>query len=201
MKLVALIAGAVLLVAASGVRAAQKAKPAPPAKAGPKSAGPKMAPKNAAKAGGAPKGGRAVLNNPLNPVERLSQMTPEQRERILEQLPPQRQAQMRQALERFDRLPPAARERISRQVQSLTALPPAQQRTINQAIFSLNHLPEDRKGPVGKELRSLLNLPPEERTAVLASDDFKKRFSPEEQKIVSDLATNLPPDYPLAGRQ
>src|SRR5271157_3957134 len=196
MKLALQFAGAVLLVAASGVCADQKAKPAPP----PKAAAKMPAPKNPGKAGAIPKNGPA-LNNPLNPAQRLMQMTPEQRERILEKLPPEQQVRMRQQLERLDRLSPAEKERIARQVQSLAALPPARQRILTQGIVGMNRLPADRKGPVRRELLSLLYMPEEDRAARIKSDDFKKKFSPEEQKILSDLSANIPPDYPLVGRQ
>lgn len=184
-----------LLVAGSGVCADQKGKPAPPPR--PAGANPN---RNAAR-GGAPKGGRAVVNNPFNPIERLAQLTPEQRERILEQLPPERQAQVRKQLEKFDQLPQAQKDRLARQAQSLAALPPEKRRLINQGIFAINHLPEDRKPAVAKELRSLLRMSPEDRATVLDSDSFKRRYSPQEQKILSDLSNNIPDDYPVFGRR
>ena len=55
-------------------------------------------------------GGAQRLSNPGNPVERLMAMPPEKREQVLEKLPPQQQANLRQRLERFDKLP-AARAR------------------------------------------------------------------------------------------
>ena len=201
MRIAIHLAGAMLLVAVSGVCADQKTKPTPPPKGAAKAAAPKNAAKNEAKAGGIPKKGGAVMVNPLNPVQRLSQMTPEQRERVLEQLPPERQAQMRKQLEKFDSLPPAAKERLSRLAAPLMALPPERQRLVNQGIISINRLPDDRKPPVRKELLSLLNMTPEDRAARLNSGDFKKAYSPDEQKILSDLSNNLPPDYPIAGRK
>lgn len=195
-----------LLAAGSGVCADQKGKPAPPPRApANRAANPnRKAARGGANnpgRGGAPKGGRAVVNNPFNPVQRLAQLTPEERERILEQLPPQRQAQVRKQLENFDRLPQAQKDRLARQAQSLAALPPEKQRVINQGIVAINHLAEDRKPEVAKELRSLLNMSPEDRATVLASDGFKKRYSPQEQKILSDLSNNIPDDYPIFGRR
>jgi hypothetical protein len=198
MKLAVTIAGALLLVAASGVCADQKGKAAPAPKGG---AARMPAPRNAAKTEGTPKKGGPGINNPLNLVQRLGQMTPEQRERILEQLPPDKQAQLRQKLEQFDKLPPARKELAARQLQSLNALPPEKQRIVTQSIAAANHLPADRKRPVFRELRSLLNLSEEDRATRLASDDFKKNYSPEEQKILNDLATNLPADYPIFDRK
>jgi hypothetical protein len=186
-------------MAASGVSADQKDKPAPPPKAAAKMP---AAPKgNAAKGGGTPKKGGAVMNNPLNLVQRLSQMTPEQRDRVLEQLPPDRQAQVRQQLEKFDSRPQAAKDLVARQYQSLSALPQEKQRLLNQAINAAGRLPVDRRPLVRRELLSLRDLTPEDRAARLESADFKNTYTPEEQKILSDLANNLPPDYPMAGRK
>jgi hypothetical protein len=198
MKLALPFAGAVLLMAADGVSAAaQKAKAEPPPKAAAKMA---PAPKGTPKVGGVPKKGPGLIN-PLNPVQRLAQMTPEQRERVLEQLPPERAAQMRMQLENFDRLPPAAKAKIAQAAQAITSLPPEKQRVINQSMRGMNSLPDERKRPLVKELRSLLDMSPEDRAARLNSPDFKKAYSPEEQKFLSDLSNNLPPDYPIPGRR
>src|ERR1035438_2847007 len=94
-----------LLMAASGMCAQTGSKPAKPPKPPPppRNAAPKApAARNpqAPKAGGAPK-----LANPGNPVERLMAMPPEKREQVLEKLPPQQQANLRQRLDRFDKLP------------------------------------------------------------------------------------------------
>ena len=187
------LAAAILLVAAAGVCADHKGKPAPSPKAAAK-----VPPRNP---GGAPKKGGGGINNPMNLPQRLLQMTPEQRDRILEKLPAAQQERVREQLERLDRMSPAEKERVSRQVQSLSALPPEQRQVIRQAMTGLQKLPAERKGPVRKELLSLLNTPEEDRAARLRSEDFKNNFSPEEQKILTDLSTALPPDYPMAGRK
>src|SRR5689334_15607031 len=79
---------------------------------------PKQAQAQAMRPGGAPKkagGGLKKdglpkpgvrITNPANPVERLYRMTPEQRDRALEKLPPQQQERMRAQLKWFDGLGP-----------------------------------------------------------------------------------------------
>ena len=93
--------------------------------AGPKPAKAPPPPRNVARPGGAVKppaagnpqapknGGAPRLGNPGNPVERLMAMPPEKREQVLEKLPPQQQANLRQRLERYDQLPPAERARLN----------------------------------------------------------------------------------------
>ena len=87
-------------------------KPPPPPRSQPQPGAAAKSP--AAKNPEAPKGGAgARLGNPGNPVERLMAMPPEKREQVLEKLPPQQQANLRQRLERFDKLPAAERARLA----------------------------------------------------------------------------------------
>jgi len=190
------IAGLACLIAVSGWADEQTAKPPKPVPAQRPHAAPAAAHPNGA-AGAAP-GHR--LNNPLNPGQRFLQMTPEEQERLMERANPQQQERMRAALERYNRLPPAARERLFRQYQLLKDLPVRQQALISRQFQALNQLPEDRRWPVGQELIRLHRMPPEERAARLESEDFATRCSPAERQILSDLALNLPPEYPLAGK-
>jgi hypothetical protein len=82
----------------------------------------------------------------------------------------------------------------------LKGLPVEQQALISRQFQGFNQLPVDRRWPVGQELVRLHRMPQEERAARLESEDFAARYSPAEQQILKDLALNLPPEYPLAGR-
>jgi len=192
------IAGVACLMAAGGWAGQSDAKP-------PKAA-PAQRPHAAAPAAPRPNGGGGApaaghrLNNPLNAGQRFLQMTPEEQERVMERANPQQQERMRAALERYNRLPPAARERLLRQYQVLKGLPVEQQALISHRFQEFNQLPEDRLWPVGQELIRLHRMPAEERSERLESQDFGGRYSPSERQILKDLALNLPPEYPLAGR-
>ncbi|HWC97199.1 MAG TPA: DUF3106 domain-containing protein [Candidatus Sulfopaludibacter sp.] len=190
------LAGAVLLMAWPGWCADQKDKPAPPPKAAP-------APKNFnAKAprpgGGVPKNNVPRIANP-GMAQRLLQMTPEQRERALEKLPPDRQTQMRTQLERLDKLPQAQKDHLAQMARGLDSLPPEQHRIVTQQLMAFNKLPDERIRPMRQELVRLMRMPEEERNARLNSEAFKKQYSPDEQSILGDLSRNLPLDY-LPGR-
>src|SRR5689334_9335938 len=103
------VIGVLLLTAVAAICAQSAAEPKPP-----KATKAPAAPRKELRSGGvakspgarnpeAPKGGGAQrLGNPGNPVERLMAMPPEKREQVLEKLPPQQQANLRQRLERFD---------------------------------------------------------------------------------------------------
>lgn len=147
--------------------------------------------------GGNPAGRMAV---PLNPLQRFLNMTPEEQGRVLEKAPPAQRARLQEALDRWNARPEAQKQFAYRQYQSLAKLPPEKQAVVHRQMVAFNHLPEDRIKPVRQELIRLLRLPPDERPAAFNSEEFTRKYSPEEQQILKDLATNLPEDYPLAGK-
>ncbi len=140
----------------------------------------------------APKPAPKVNNPGASVAQRLMQMTPEERERALEKLPLAQQAQIRDRLARIDSLPPAQRQRMIQQYQTFSNLPPEKQRLVTRQIQAINHLPEDRGPAVRAELQKLRGMPESERQARLVSEEFKNKFTPAEQEILSDISENLP---------
>ncbi len=154
-----------------------------PARAGaPRNAG--GAPKAA---GGLPKMGPRVTN-PANPVARLYRATPDERERALEKLPPAQQERIRAQLKWFDGLRPEQQAVVLNRAERLAAMPPEKRSEVRQSIQDFQHLPADRKPLVGGVLRRLQNATEEQRKTFLSSPRFLNDFSPEEQKIIVDLA-------------
>jgi hypothetical protein len=161
--------------------------------AAPKGAAKALPPPRPATAAKAPKGPPVPrFGNPGNVVQQLMQMTPEQRERALEKLPPQRQAQIRQRLQQFDSLPKQQQERRLAQLRELASLPPETQTLVRRQMQAFNQLPDDRKQVVGPEMQRLRRMSESERQARIASEGFQNRFSPGEQQILSDISGNMP---------
>jgi hypothetical protein len=133
------------------------------------------------------------LGNPGNVAQRLLQMSPEERERVLAQFPPERQAQIRQRLQRLDSLPKQQQDRVIERYQTFSTLPPEKQALVRRQIQAFNALPDDRRQMVGAAFQRLRRLPEAERQARMASPAFKSRFSPQEQQILADLSANWPP--------
>jgi len=133
------------------------------------------------------------LANPTTIVQQLMRMTPEQRERALEKLPPQRQALIRERLQRFDDLPKAEQERRLRLGEIFANLPPEKQDLVRRQIQAFNQLPDDRRRLVGVAFQRLRRMSESQRQATLGSEPFRNRFSPSEQQMIADLAENLPP--------
>ena len=193
------IAGLMLLAAAAGLadqKGGGKAAKAAPPPARPPAVRPGAPPKTpGANVRNGPNGLR--LPNPLaNPVQRLIAMPPEQRERVLEKLPAQQQARMRQALEKFDRRPEAEKARWLQIFQRFSSLPPERQQILTRQIAAFNALPEERRAPLATEFVRLSRLSEGEREAKLASEEYKTRFSAAELQMLSDISR----DFPFPGK-
>jgi hypothetical protein len=101
-------------------------------------------------------------------VQRLLNMTPEQREKALARLPPERRAQIEQRLNR------------------LAQLPPEQRAELQQRYQAFQSLPRDRQDAVRLELQSLRALPPRLRQRRLSSPGFQREYSPDEQRLLRE---------------
>ena len=186
-------AGLLLLAA---VPLSAQAQPKPP-KNQPRVTGkipaPKTLPKNP---DGTPKPGPR-LGAPGNPVERLMAMPPEQRERVLEKLPPKQQANLRERLDRFDKLPASERQRLNQMWATFSALPPEKQASVTRQMQAFNAMPDARRQELRPVLQRLRSMPEERRTKLLNSDEFKSRFSPSEWEMLSEISQN----YPLPAKE
>lgn len=202
MKLRCQAVAVLLLMAAPGMcaqtagpKASKPPKPPPPPRnevrpgAAPKS--PAARSPEAPKAGGAPK-----LANPGNPVERLMAMPPEKREQVLEKLPPQQQANLRQRLDRFDKLPAAERARLNQMWSTFNSLSPEKQAIVTRQMQAFNNLPESRREDLRPVLQRLRIMPEDKRNALLNSEAFKNRYSASEFQMLTDISQN----YPIPGR-
>lgn len=117
-------------------------------------------------------------------IERLQQLSPEQRRSALQGLPPQRQQQIEQRLNRLDQMDPVRRERLLERYRRFQALPSATQEQIRDVGRRLRELPEERRPVVRAAIQRLEQLPAEKRERRLEQPRFKERFSPAELEII-----------------
>jgi Protein of unknown function (DUF3106) len=191
--------GAVMWLAMASSLVAQKAPKPKPAQAPPPRAvpaHPNAPPKGALQGNGIPKAGGGRILNPGNPVLGMMAMPPERREQMLERLPPQQQVRLRQALENFDKLPPAQKSRQLGILNMYANLPPDKQAALTKQIQLFNHLPDDRIAVLRPELVKLHRMTESERSARVASEEFKSKFTPEEQQALAEIS----PYFPFSGR-
>jgi hypothetical protein len=180
------LAGWVLSVSAACAWAADQHAPKEPSPPRPPAVRP-----NAPK-GAPPRAGQNAMGppitNPGNPVSRLYRASPEARDRALEKLPPRQQEQIRKNLEWFDKLPKADQAEILRRTERFEALSPEKRKAFMQQWQALGKLAPDRRGAIGAALRQLQRMSEPQRTNVINSEEFRSRFSPEEQRIIADLS-------------
>lgn len=130
-------------------------------------------------------------------VVRLAQMTPEERERALDNLPGPQRVRLMAQLERFRNMTVEDQARLRAQTAALNRLSPERQEAIRQSLRDFNALEPGRRRVITREMRALALLPPGERRAVIGSEEFTGRFSASERRVIADLAEIMPQDAPL----
>jgi len=124
-------------------------------------------------------------------LERLERMTPEERRRVLNRLPPERRKRVEEGLESFRQLPPSEQERLRNRLERFGELPPERQAAARRLWARFNQLAEDRKPLVGEEFRVLRQLDDTDRRARINGDEFRSRFTLGEQQLLQDLSILL----------
>ena len=126
-------------------------------------------------------------------LERLNRMAPEDRQRLLEKLPPERKSVVERRLDRYNKMPPESKERLRQDYEQFEQLPVDKQKRFRELYRSFNDLPEGRRGLVRNAYQRLRAMPPEKRKERLTSDQFRSRFSPSEQELLDNLTGLLTP--------
>lgn len=121
---------------------------------------------------GFPKAGKAKPPAP-GPLANFEKLTPEERQRALNNLPPDRRKQLERRLERFKNLDPDQRDRLQARLQEYRMLP------------------LDRQDEVRRALQRLRRLSEPDRKKRMESEEFRKRFSPAERKLLEEVL--IPP--------
>ena len=124
-------------------------------------------------------------------IERLNRMTPEQRQRFLDRLPPQRRERVERRLENFNSLSADAKAKLREQYQEFQKLPTERQNAIRRSFRQLNALSEDRKPVVRRELMRLRRMTPEGRTEAMETERFRSRFNESERQLLFDLSSSM----------
>ena len=101
-------------------------------------------------------------------LQRLANMRPEQREKALSRLDPERRARVEEQLNRLNNLPPEQRAKLL------------------QRYDEFQGLPRDRQATVRSELQALRKLPTPKLRQRLNSPEFQQSFSPEEQRLLRE---------------
>ena len=117
-------------------------------------------------------------------------MSPDQRDKALRNLPPERRENILRRLNQYDQAPPAQKARLER----LWALPPERQQQIRETMRELQGMPVEQRRPMNQQLRRLQTMTPEERESYFNTPEFKNQFTPRQQEMMRDLSDILPPE-------
>ncbi len=139
-------------------------------------------------------GGRPNLYPQFRMLDRLNRMTPEQRERFLGSLTPERRNRIERQLERYRQLSPEERERLRNRYQRFRQLPPERQDEVRRLFRRFSDVPPARRPGIRREFMRLRGMSDSTRRSRIESEEFRRRYSLEERRLIEDLAGSLLPD-------
>lgn len=128
-----------------------------------------------------------------SPLDRWLRMSPQQRERALRQLPPERQKRLRDQLARFSSLPEEERDNLSRRYERFSELPPEKQELVRRQLRRFGSVPDERRQALAAEFRRLREMDEAGRRSRIGSEEFRTLYSAEEREMLQDLSENLSP--------
>lgn len=122
-------------------------------------------------------------------LDRFDRMSPAQRQKALDRLPPERRQRIEQGLEQYRAMNPENRERLL----NFERMPSEQRDAVRQNFRRIQELPAGRRAMVRKEMQQLRGMNDSDRESRVQSESFRKRFDSNEQSLIRDTVANLPP--------
>jgi Protein of unknown function (DUF3106) len=99
-------------------------------------------------------------------------------------LPPERQEQLKQRLQKFNNLPPQQQERILSRIDKFEHMTP-QQRAMARALGDrMRLLPDERRGAVRQQIHALAGMPPEQRQRFMNSEQYNREYTADERDVI-----------------
>lgn len=128
----------------------------------------------------------------LTMLDRLERMSPEERQRLLQKLPPERRQRIEERLRKYESLTAEQRQRLREQFERFQQLPPERQQALRQLYQRFSQLPEDRRRAVRRGVWELQMLEPARRPIRMDRPWFRNRYSPEELQMIQELLEVAP---------
>ncbi len=160
-----------------------------------------QAPKPPARGGAVKPSAARPAQQPANqpgerPIDRVLKMSPEEREKWLSTLPPERRQNIERQINAIQKLPQTLQNRRLRQAEMLQSLPPMRQNQVRRSLNQFTQLPEDRKVLINRELQKMSPLSDEDRRAYMNTEEFRNRYSANEQQMMGNLSEITPETPP-----
>jgi hypothetical protein len=126
------------------------------------------------------------------PIEEFETMSPAERQKALDRLPPADRQRLQERLDRFNQLPPERQQALKNLYNRLHQLPPDRQNAVRQSINKFSQMPPERQQAIRGALTNMANMSPEDRKKHVSTPEFRQKFNKKEQEIVRDMAEVLP---------
>ena len=124
-------------------------------------------------------------------MERLSRMTPGERDRLFSKIPAERRSLLEDRLDKYNKMPSEAKQRLRDEFNSFQQLPAEKQDEVRKLYKQFSELPEDRRPVLRRELHRLRGLPPERRAWRMATERFRSDYNDSERTLLAALVEIL----------
>ncbi len=170
-NLVRMVRTAALAGGLAFTAAAQKKPASAPQKVAPPPRTQAPAPQNQNKGGnqGRPNQNKAPAMILSPQLDRLMKMSPEERQKVLANLPADRREAIEKNLTRLDSLTPEQRAQLGKRYENFQTLPPARRQVIRE------------------EMQTLRGMTQKERRARINSEEFRDKYSPQEIQLMREV--------------
>ncbi|MBK9170926.1 MAG: DUF3106 domain-containing protein [Bryobacterales bacterium] len=121
-------------------------------------------------------------------LERLYNMSPEERKRALDRLPPRRRRVVERQFQEYMKLSPEERQAVRERYEFFQAMPPERRERAREVYRHFSALPPERRQVIREELATLRHLRPVERREYLRSESFAGKFDEQERRMLFELA-------------
>ena len=127
------------------------------------------------------------------PIDEFQTMSPQDRQKAMDRMPPAQRQKLEERLQKFNDLPVEQQRTLKNMYNRLHELPPGRQDAVRKSVNHFSEQAPDRRDAMRQELKSLSDLPEHDRTARMASKEFRSKFNHKEQDIIRDMSELLPP--------
>ncbi len=127
------------------------------------------------------------------PIDEFQTMSPQERQKALNRMPPPQRQKLEERLQKFNELPAEQQRTLKNMYNRLHELPPGRQDAVRKSMNQFFEESPERRQAMREELKGISALPEQDRAARMASPEFRSKFSGKEQGIVRDMSELLPP--------
>lgn len=135
----------------------------------------------------------AYAQEAANLIERFNDMTPTERQRVLNRMPRARREMLERRINNWNKIDSVAKGKLRKEFALLQQLPPERQDAARRTLRQISDLPEDRRKAVRAAIHHLRQQIAEIQQRKTSSRAFREHFSEEERKLVTDAISLLSP--------